>query len=430
MSEAEQIDRLIALRRDLHQHPEPAWREFYTTARLVEAIERIGPDELYIGPEAIHADARWGVPSDAAAFEPWREQAIDAGADPTIVEQLGDGHTGLVAVLDRGQGPHIALRVDIDALRREEADDPAHTPAAKGFRSTHQGAMHACGHDAHATIGVGVLEAIAASDFAGRLTVCFQPAEEEIGGGRALVASGHLDDVDHLFAIHVGLGYGTGEIVCGFGGFLAVSHLDATFHGDGAHAGAKPEAGRNAILALSAAVQNLYAITRHSDGLTRINVGEISGGSASNIIAENAAISGEVRGGTTALREFMKTRAKRVIEAAATMHGCDATVTFGAEAPSGESDPALAELVEDAAETVDAVETIHPDARFRGSEDATYLMQHVQSRGGLATFVGVGTDHPGGHHTATFDVDEASIGIGVEVIAEAIRLAATVDPDG
>lgn len=420
MATAERLDRLVALRRDLHRHPEPAWREFYTTARLVEELERIGVDELHVGPDAINADYRWGLPEDEEAYDKWASMAVEDGADPDVVEKLAGGHTGVVAVLDRGPGPHIGLRVDIDALFRKEARDVDHHPAAEGFRSEREGLMHACGHDAHATIGIGVLERIAESDFSGRLTVCFQPAEEEIGGGKAVAESGHFDDVEYLFAVHVGLGHPTGEVVAGFERFLAVANLKATFSGSSAHAGARPEEGENAVLALSTAVQNLYAISRHSGGMTRVNVGAISGGSASNIIGEKAHLEGEVRGGTTSLCEYMKDRADGVLTAAAAMYDCDVDVTFGPEAPGASSDQSLASTVETVAATVDGVESALPISPFRGSEDATFLMDHVQQQGGKATYIGIGTDTPGGHHTATFDVDEESIRIGVEVLSQSI----------
>lgn len=428
MSVISDFESLRTLRRELHRHPEPAWEEYYTTARLVEAVNRIGVDELYVGPAAIEPTARGGVPDDPVTFDRARERARVAGADEELIETLEDGQTGLVAVLDRGDGPHVGLRVDIDALVREESTDSAHRPAAEGFRSEHEGLMHACGHDGHATIGIGVLEAIAASDFGGRLTVCFQPAEEEIGGGPAVAESGHFDDVDYLFAIHLGLGHPTGEIVAGFEGFLAVANLDVEFTGAGSHAGSHPEAGTNAVQALAAAIDGLYAIPRHSAGRTRINAGRVEGGSASNIIPETATIQGEVRGETTALREYMKERAGRVLEGAATSHGCDVTYDYGPEAPSGESDPALAAAVESAAESVTGVDSVLPSAEFGGSEDATYLMERVQNRGGLATYVGIGTDHPGGHHSATFDIDEESLRIGIEVLTNAILDVETNPP--
>ncbi|SNZ12565.1 aminobenzoyl-glutamate utilization protein A [Natronoarchaeum philippinense] len=429
MSTLSERDRLVELRRDLHRRPEPAWCEFYTTARIVEEIERIGVDDLYVGPDAIDADSRSAVPDDAE-LERWHAQAEAAlaereGSDPSILDQLRGGTTGAVAVLERGEGPTIGLRVDIDALPREEADGADHHPAAEGFRSIHD-AMHACGHDAHATIGLGVLERIADSDFSGTFKLFFQPAEEVIGGGKAMANSGHLDDVDYLLAMHIGLDHPTGEIVAGIDDFLAVSHLTAEFRGESAHAGANPERGRNANQALAAAVQNLYAIPRHADGGTRVNAGRIEGGSASNIIAERATIEGEVRGETSELRDYVIAEAERVIENAAGMYDCESELHVGPSAPSAESDQALVDAVAAVAPGVAGVEQVVERAPLGGSEDATYLMREVQENGGLAAYVGVGTDHPGGHHTATFDVDEESLQIGVDVLADAVeRIAET-----
>ncbi|MFB6103890.1 MAG: amidohydrolase [Halobacteriaceae archaeon] len=420
-------DRLIALRRDLHRHPEPAWCEFYTTARIVDAIREIGVDELITGPAVVAADDRMAVP-DEETLDEWAARAREAGADPDLVDSMAGGFTGAVAVLRRGDGPTIGLRVDIDALRRPEATDADHVPAAEGFRSTNPETMHACGHDAHATIGVGVLAAIADSDFTGTLKVFFQPAEEQIGGGKAIANSGHLDDVEYLYALHVGLDHPTGELVAGIDGFLAVKHLDAEFLGVAAHAGGRPNEGENAVQAVATAIQNLYAIPRHEDGATRVNAGTVEGGTASNIIPETASIVGEVRGETTALKDYMWDRATRVIEHAAGMHGCSVEVTTAGEAPSAESDPELAAVVAAAGETVDGIDSIMDRDDLGGSEDATFLMQTVQDQGGYACFVGVGTDHPGGHHTATFDVDEATIPIAVDVLTTAIQELATDPP--
>jgi aminobenzoyl-glutamate utilization protein A len=417
-------ERLVALRRDLHRHPEPAWTEFWTTARLVDELDRVGVDDVLVGREAL-ADERLSVP-DADELADWRDRARAAGADEDLLEAMDGGWTGCVAVLERGEGPTVGLRVDIDGLPREEATEDDHAPAREGFRSE-TGAMHACGHDAHASIGVGVLEAVTKSDFAGTLKVLFQPAEEVIGGGKAMAESGHLDDVDYLYAVHVGLDHPTGEVVAGLGDFLAVTQFYATFTGAPAHAGADPEEGRNAVQAMASAVSTLYGIPRHSDGASRINAGRVGGGTASNIVPEAAFIHGEARGATTDIRDYTFDRARMAMEGAALAHDCEVEVDVEGEAPSAESDEELVDLVHAAA-------TDHPDVTEQtrrgplgGSEDATFLMQHVQDRGGYATYVGIGTDHPGGHHTATFDVDEASIGIGVDVLTDAI-VATSRDP--
>lgn len=416
-------DWLISLRREFHRRPEPAWCEFDTTARIVEELEECSVDEILLGRDIHDSNARDGLPS-AAELEQWREQARESiearGGRVDLLEAMEGGYTGAIAVLERGEGPTVGLRVDIDALPRDESDHPDHVPAAEGFRSERDGYMHACGHDAHITIGLGVLRAIADSDFAGTLKVLFQPAEELVSGGRPIAKSGHFDDVDALFVVHVGLDHPTGEIVAGISEFLAVSHLDVTFEGTPAHAGAHPQAGSNAVQAMAAAVANLYGIARHTDGATRVNAGEVGGGSASNIIPESAYIHGEVRGETTELMEYMRERATTVIESAADMHDCSVAIDYGAEAPSGQSDEALMDLVERSARQNDRVESSRRFGTLGGSEDATYLMRRVQERGGLATYAVVGTDHPGGHHTATFDVDERSLLVGVEVLTEAI----------
>ena len=415
-------DWLVDLRRDLHRHPEPAWREFYTTNRIVEAIEDLEIDglSLFVGPEALDLDARSGVP-DETELAPWRERAREIGVPEDRLETLDGGRTGLVARLDRGDGPHVALRVDIDGLPVTESDADEHVPAAEGFRSENEGAMHACGHDGHATIGVGTLAAVADSDFRGTFTVCFQPAEEIIGGGRAIAESGHLEGVDELIAIHLGLDHPTGEVVAGMDGILAVRQIRAHFEGETAHAGKHPQAGRNAVQAMAAAVQNLYAIPRHVDGVTRVNAGRVEGGTASNVIPDSAVIEGEVRGETTELKEYMSDHADRVLEGAATMHDCAVDVVTTGEAPSADSDPELRTVVAEAARGTVGIDSVLDQAPLGGSEDATFLMRAVQDQGGRATFVDIGTDHPGGHHTGTFDVDEASIAIGVDLLGEVVR---------
>jgi aminobenzoyl-glutamate utilization protein A len=416
-----ETSRLIRLRRDLHEHPELGWCEFYTTARIVEELERIGVDELHVGPEML-VEERFRPP-EPETVERARERAREAGVDESLLADLGDGYTGALAVLRRGEGPTVALRVDIDGLPRRESDDPDHEPAAGGFRSRYDGMMHACGHDGHAAIGVGVIERILESDFEGTLKVFFQPAEEIGAGAASIVGSGHLADVDTLLAVHLGLDEETGTVIPGVDSFLAVSGFTAEFEGRPAHAGGDPQDGLNAVQALATAVDGLYAIPRHADGGTRINVGEISGGTASNIVPESASMRGEVRGETTELREYMEERARTVIEGAASVHGCGVEVEFSDGAPSAECDAALVERVAAAAEARGA--NVVPDEgdALGGSEDATRLMRAVQANGGEAAYVGIGASNPAGHHTARFDIDEDAIPFAVDVLVDAIRSA-------
>jgi len=426
MSTAPDFDDLIALRRDLHRHPEPAWREFYTTARLVDELETRELDALHVGPEVL-GDERLGVPDDAELDE-WFERAREAGAREDVLDRLRGGYTGALAIAERGEGPTVGLRVDIDALPIRESTDDDHAPAAGGFRSETEGYMHACGHDAHAAIGLGVLDAVLDSDFSGTLKVFFQPSEEIVGGGKPMADSGHLDDLDYLLAVHVGLNHPTGEIVAGIDGFLAVHQFRVRFTGAAAHAGDRPEEGRNAMLAMATAIQNLHAISRHSGGATRVNVGLAEAGTATNIVPESAVIEGEVRGETTDLMDYMVERANSVFRSAADMHDCEVETFVDGEAPSATSDAALIDVLSDLGSGVEGVESILPTDDLGGSEDATYLMQRVQERGGKAGYVVIGTDHPGGHHTPTFDVDEESIRIGVDLLSRAVERIAAERP--
>ena len=413
-------DRLSEIRRELHAYPEPAWCEFLTTSRLVDHLEGIEVDEIHLGSDVLDPDERLSVPDDPE-LAAWRERAAEAGAREDVLERTGGGLTGAVAVAERGDGPVVALRVDVDALVLTESADADHVPTAEGFRSENEGYMHACGHDAHMTIGLGVLESVAESDFSGTFKLLCQPAEEKGAGAKPMAAGEHLDDVDHLLAVHVGLGHPTGEVVAGMVKPLAVTNFEVTFAGASAHAGLSPNEGRYAMRAATNAVESLYGIPRHEDGATRINVGRIEGGTAANVVAEEVRIACEARGETTELMEYVLAEARNRVESAAALHDCSAEVTISGSAPRADSDPEVAGAVYDAARAHSDVTSAVEFADFGASEDATHLMRAVQERGGTAAYCIVGTDHPGGHHTATFDVDEATLPLAVDVLSDAVR---------
>jgi aminobenzoyl-glutamate utilization protein A len=386
---------------------------------MVREVERIGVDELAVGREALASDHRMAVPP-AEALAEWEGRARDAGVREDVLERTAGGHTGAVAVLERGPGPKVGLRVDLDAIALAESTEVGHRPADEGFRSEHEGYMHACGHDAHVAVALGVLEAVKNGDFAGTLKVFFQPAEEVSGGGKPMAEGGYADDLDYLLALHMGLGNPTGTVVAGVDKPLAMAHLTATFEGASAHAGKAPNEGANAMQAMAAAVQNAYAIPRHADGMTRVNFGRVEGGAASNIIAEEITLYGEIRGETTSLMEYTRTELERVLYAAAEMHDCDVTVCIDSESPRIDSDPALRDVIATVGRRNERVDTMIPSQVFGASEDATYLMARVQENGGLASYVIVGTDEPTGHYTPTFDVDEESLDVAVELLTDAV----------
>ncbi|MFB6113715.1 MAG: amidohydrolase [Halodesulfurarchaeum sp.] len=413
-------DRLVTWRRTFHRYPEPSWCEFYTTVRIVEELESMGVEEVYVGPEAIDSSARLGVP-DEETRSYWYEKAKSKTDRMDVLERLEGGNTGVVAVVSNGSGPTVGLRVDIDALPITEATGEDHLPAVEGFRSENEGTMHACGHDAHITFGLATLETVLESDFEGTFKVFFQPAEEVLGGGKPMAATEHVSDVDFFYGVHVGLGHSTGEVVPGFDEALAITQFEFDIRGDSAHAGLAPQEGRNAVQALGTSVVNLYGLPRHRDGATRVNVGNLHSDNPSNIVADRASAAAEVRGETTEIMEYMRDRAFDTVEQASDMHGCDVEIEINGQAPREDSDEELVDLGVQVARQVDGVESIVRRAPVGASEDVTYLMQAVKERGGKASFVAIGTDYPSGHHTPRFDVDEDSLPIGVGVLSGMAR---------
>ena len=420
-------NRLSTLRRSFHRHPEPGWCEFQTASRIVDELHRIGVDDVAIGSETLSDPDRMALPPTETVTA-WRNRAADAGVDAALLERLDGGHTGVVATVHRGPGPTVGVRVDMDGVSMTESTAVGHRPADEGFRSAHEGYMHACGHDAHVTIALGVLEAVAASDFSGSFRVFFQPAEEIAGGGKPMAESGLVDDVDYLFAFHLGLGHPTGAVVANATRPLAMAHINATFEGASAHAGKNPSGGTNAMQAMTTAVQNAYGIPRHADGLTRINFGRVEGGSASNVIAEEVVLDGEVRGETTALMEYMRTNLERELYAAAELHQCDVVIERTSESIRVDGDPTLAGAVSDVAHRLSSVRDVTETAPLGASEDATFLMKRVHERGGRAAYLLIGTDHPTAHHTPTFDIDERSLDLGVELLTTCVTAVAEDRP--
>lgn len=411
---------LTAIRRDLHAHPEAGWKEFRTTALVAEALAEQG-FTLYLGEAALNVEERLGVPS-AEELASARARAKEEGAPVHYLDQLNES-TGLVATQTFGDaGPTVGLRVDMDALERSESADDDHHPYREGFHSHHPNEMHACGHDGHVAIGLGIARAIAIGhDFDGTLKLFFQPAEEGCRGGLAMSQSGHLDDVDHLLAIHLGLGNDTGEVVAGYERPYANAKLNVTFEGEAAHAATAPETGRNALQAAAVAITNLYALPRDSEGLTRVNVGQVHAPNAQNVIAEDARLRLEVRGETAEINERLLKRARQVVAGAASMHDVEVRETLYGKATTFEADESMINAVAEAAESVDTVRDISRRLRIPASEDVAYLIRRVQEGGGTATYLGVGSDISAGHHTSRFDIDEDALAIGADVATETIR---------
>jgi aminobenzoyl-glutamate utilization protein A len=259
---AELTPQLTAWRRDLHHFPEPAWREIRTCSIIAAHLEGLGYDVI-AGQPVFDADARMGLPGADILDEDY-ERAIRQGVDPAWAERFKDGFTGVIGILYCGEGPTVAMRFDIDGLLLQETENENHFPNIHGFRSENEGVMHACGHDAHIVFGLGTARILAEmkENLHGTVKLIFQPAEEGVQGARAIVAKGHLDDVDVLIGSHVTEQDGFGsDVTPGSEGFLATTKMDVVFRGVAAHAGASPQTGSNAILAAATAVLNLHAIS-------------------------------------------------------------------------------------------------------------------------------------------------------------------------
>lgn len=416
---------LSELRRDLHKYPETGWTEFRTTSLVAEELDERGYT-VHLGADAVETDERLGVPDDDE-IERARDRARDEGAPETHLGRMG-AVTGLVAekTFGDGGGPVIGVRVDIDALEITESGDPEHRPAAEGFASRHPNEMHACGHDGHTTIGVGIARKLdATDDFTGTVKLFFQPAEEGGRGGLPMSKTSHLADIDHFVALHLGLDNETGKIIAGYERPLSNAKIDVTFRGESAHAGKAPNEGRNALQAATTAIQNLYAIPRHESGATRINVGQVHSPNAQNVISDAARMRVEVRGESADLNEYMLDVANRVLEHAAGMHAVEYDTDLYGKTTTFDADADLVTTVADAARSVDEVTNVVEREPIGASEDASYLIKRVQAEGGQATYIGVGASNVSGHHTPKFDIDEAALDIGVDVVVETLTNLST-----
>ncbi|MCE5284716.1 MAG: amidohydrolase [Pelosinus sp.] len=411
----------VLRRRDFHQYAEAAWTEFRTASIVAETLEKLGY-HVAVGEEVIAAAAMMGVPS-AAEIKKEAERAIAQGANPKWVQKMQGGKTGIMATYVFGKpGPTVVLRFDMDANDVLEAAEDSHRPYRENFASINKGIMHACGHDGHTAIGLAVAEILSQikDELKGSVKMIFQPAEEGVRGAKAMAAKGLVDDADYFLGMHLGFkAKKTGQLACNMKGFLATSKYDALFTGMPAHAGAAPETGKNALLAAAAAVLNLQAISRHSEGVSRINVGVMSAGTGRNVIPPNATIKFETRGLTTKINEYMAGEALRVIQGAALMQGVEVSVFEMGGAAACSNSSKLAQMTEKLAKRLKLFGEIMPECDFGASEDCSYFMERVQHQGGEAAYILVGTDLAAGHHDAHFDFDEAALELAVALISAA-----------
>lgn len=409
INKANEIEnRIIEYRRDFHKYAESGWTEYRTSSIIAQRLEELGY-EVLVGNDVLKKEERMGLPSEDELKNHWK-RALNQGGVEKYLDEMKYGLTGVVGIIKNGKGPTKAFRFDMDALPILESSEKSHLPAKEGFKSVNDGVMHACGHDVHSAVGLGVAEILSTNknNLKGTIKLIFQPAEEGVRGAKAIVENGVLDDVDVVIGHHV-MGFKLGEISSGLSDYKATKKFDVTITGKPAHAGGNPQEGKNALIAASTAVLNLYAISRHKDGETRINVGILNSGTGRNIIPDQAVLVAETRGSSSELSKYMYERAEKIIKNSCEMNDCSYSIKPMGEALSGRSDVELMRMVEKTAKEIGDYKLIDLH-KSGGSEDFTYMMKRVQEKGGKAVNIGVGADKIGeGAHSHNFDINEKAI---------------------
>jgi len=404
---------LSETRRRFHRTPELSWTEYLTTAQLCEELEALGYTVQWGG--ALYREPPGNPPDSDTDRAAWERAERVLGAGNRYLPGMRGNRTGLVATMEGvGPGRVYGLRFDIDALPINESPEMGHRPATEGFASEHAGIMHACGHDGHLTIGLGLARRLAASRdrWKGRVHLFFQPAEEVAGGGAVFAGLPQLAEVERFLTLHLGI-LDRYRIVFD-ATWIAARIYDVVFRGRASHAGNAPQDGRNALLAACQAVQGLYALPRHSGGMSRVNVGRFRSDNAQNVIADEVRLRYEVRGADNVICDFMADAAEQVLDGAARMNGVAWERSVFAEFSSYPNSRDLAESVAANALALGLPEALLQDSFLvSASEDAGFLIQKVREQGGQATHLILGSPVGGGHHSPTFDFDEELLGWGV-----------------
>ena len=385
----EALPELIQLRRHIHRHPELSGHEQQTAALVAGELRRWG----------------WQV-----------QEAV--------------GRTGVVAEIgplqkpDGQRAPLLALRVDMDALPVEER-------TGLDYASTVQGLMHACGHDLHTTVGLGVarlLAEVAERDPArltARIRLLFQPAEETAQGAAWMKADGAMDAVDALFGVHVFPSLPAGSIGVRSGSLTAAAgELEVEVLGEGGH-GARPHQSTDAIWIAARVVSGLQeAISRRLDALHPVVVsfGRIEGGKAFNVIADHVRLLGTVRCLDNDVHAQLPGWIEDTVKALCEGHGGEARVRYRCISPPVHNDPALTQLVADVAcDLLGPGKVLWLEQPSLGAEDFAELLE-----GTRGTMFRLGVAGPEGCtplHSNTFAPDETSIPVGIRVLTGSLLAA-------
>lgn len=422
------MNQLTEYRREFHKYPENGWREFRTSARVAEILTGMGYD-VAMGPDVIEPGSV-GEPERLSEeqIRQEMERAVRQGADPAFVKRT-QGWPGVMAVLDTGrEGPVSAMRFEMDCLPYDEPQRPGYRPCDEGYLSCNPQSVHACGHDGHTAIGLGIAAELMKrkGELKGKIKLFFQPAEETFYGAQSIVDKGHLDDVMNFIAVHIALSaenkpLPSHTVACGCRDFLSDRQLDVYLEGKAAHPCGASQEGKNALLAACSAALNIHSIAPHEEGLCRVNVGEIHAGVCANTIAPDAMMRIEYRGQKPAISEYAGQRIFDILEGTAKAYDLKYHYVDYGEVPAGASDYAMMEVVQRAAKKVPWFQTVYFEGNVGGTDDAAVMLTKVQQNGGIGSYVGIGADTTGPVHNPEFDFDEDCLQAAMEPCVYALE---------
>ncbi|MBX3071228.1 MAG: amidohydrolase [Thermomicrobiales bacterium] len=374
---------VIADRRHLHENPELGFQEFKTAKFVAERLEAMGVEDI-----------RTGI-------------AIT-------------GVTGLIHGAKPGTGPVVLVRADMDALPILEENDVE-------YRSKTDGTMHACGHDAHTSMLLGIARILMnrRNEFSGTVKLLFQPAEEGGGGARVMIDEGALEDphVDYVFGQHVAQQSPIGMLECRGGPAMAAAdRFSIVIQGKGGH-GAQPHLCIDPISVGAQIVTALQTIVgREIDPVDKavVTVGAFNAGEASNVIPDTAELRGTLRSFSPEVREHIGRRVGEIAAGVAQSMGATVAYEYNPGYPSTVNDPGMATLVREIASDVLGEENVSEGPLHMGAEDFSYFLEQ---RPGAFYFLGSANEARGltwGHHHPRFDIDEASMAGGIEVMVQTV----------
>lgn len=412
-----QINKLIEWRRTFHQFPEIGWTEFVTTGTIINILREMNI-EVKTGPYIICRESILG--RDEKLVNEAIQIAEEKGISAELLAEM-DGLTGCMAIIDTEiPGPTFTFRFDIDCVYVQESNDDTHLPNKQGFASCRSGLMHACGHDGHTAIGLGLAHWLKQNIHAlrGKYKLIFQPAEEGVRGARAISDSGVLDDTDYFMGMHIGCNLKKGEIALDPFDFLCTTKLGISLKGKPTNAVDEPEKGNNALAGACFLANEILATPRHGKGMTRVNIGTLIAGENRSLIPSSAKMQLEVRGQDAEITQYLFNSIKKYVDGIATAYQLETKIDITGEATNFRNDREMIDIMQG---VVDA----HPDLLnvvlpLGGSEDVSLMVRRVQEKKGKAIFFLVGADQRDGHHKEKFDIDEEALSIGLTLFTEGI----------